>query len=415
MSNDTNIKPLTISLKKPPRIEVIDALRGFALAGIFICHMTEQYVGAGTPELHGTAVRITILDQVIEGFIGIFMRGKFLALFSFLFGLSFFIQMNNGTKKGISFGGRFLWRLLLLLLIGYLHSLFYRGDILTIYAMLGILLIPFYKVSNKWVLGISALLFLGIGRYIIFYLTGGNHLFLDINPMDMESAHVMEYYNTIKSGSLLDVFATNSWEGHLDKMNFQYGIFGRGYFTFAFFLIGLYIGRSGFFKGIHEEKRFTKKVLIGSSILFISSIAIIAVAFMAMGPEIGMDNWYAMIGLSGYDILNLSMTLIYLALFIILYRKVKIERWLAKLAPYGRMALTNYVLQSLLGTLLLYGWGVGLLGELTNTHTFTIAIALIVLQVWASKIWLRYYNYGPLEWLWRSLTFMKVFPMRKNN
>lgn len=415
MSNEATLKIQTISFKKSPRIEVIDALRGFALAGIFICHMTEQYVGAGTPEFHGTAVRIIILDQVVEGFIGIFMRGKFLALFSFLFGLSFFIQMHNGAKKGSSFAGRFLWRLLLLLLIGYLHSLFYRGDILTIYAMLGILLIPFYKVSNKWVLGISALLFLGIGRYIIFYLNGVNHLFLDVNPIDMESAHVMEYYNTIKRGSLLDVFATNSWEGHLDKMNFQYGIFGRGYFTFAFFLIGLYMGRSGFFKRIHEEKRFTKKVLIGSSILFVISIAIIAVAFMAMGPEIGMDNWFAMIGLSGYDILNLSMTLIYLAFFIILYRKVKIEKWLVKLAPYGRMALTNYIMQSIIGTLLLYGWGVGLLGELTNIYTFLIAIALIVLQVWASKIWLRYYNYGPLEWLWRSLTFMKVFPMRKNN
>lgn len=415
MSNENHINPSTISSKKPSRIEVIDALRGFALAGIFICHMTEQYVGAGSPEIHGTAVRITILDQVIEGFIGILMRGKFLALFSFLFGLSFYIQMNNGAKKGASFGGRFLWRLLLLLLIGYLHSLFYRGDILTIYAMLGILLIPFFRAPNKWILGFSAILFLGLGRYIVFFLNGGNHLFLDVNPIDMESAHVLEYYNTIKSGSLLDVFATNSWQGHLDKMNFQYGPFGRGYFTFAFFLIGLYVGRSGFFNRIHEEKTFTKKVLIGSSILFIISIAIIAAAFMAMGPEIGMDNWYAMIGLSGYDISNLSITLIYLALFIILYRKVKSEKWLAKLAPYGRMALTNYILQSLLGTLLLYGWGMGLLGEITNTHTFLIAIGLIILQVWASKIWLRYYNYGPLEWLWRSLTFMKVFPMRKNN
>ncbi|MFC4634507.1 DUF418 domain-containing protein [Dokdonia ponticola] len=396
-----------------PRIEIIDALRGFALAGILICHLVEQYLGAGAPQSHAEAVSVGLSDQIIEGFIGIFMRGKFLALFSFLFGLSFFIQMDNGAKKGTAFGGRFLWRLLLLLIIGYVHSLFYRGDILTIYAMLGILLIPFFRLSNTWVLGISALLFLGLGRYIIFYFTQGDHLFLEVNPMDMESTHVSDYYNILKNGSLWDVFATNSWEGHLDKMNFQYGFFGRGYFTFAFFLVGLYVGRSGFFKRFRENQKFTKKVLIGSLILFVISLGITAGAFISMGTEVNMNSWVAMIGLSGYDLNNASMTLIYLVLFVMLYRKVRPEKWLVKLAPYGRMALTNYILQSIIGTLLLYGWGFGFLGEISNTVTFLMAIALIILQVWVSKIWLRHFAYGPIEWLWRSLTFFKVFPMRK--
>lgn len=398
---------------KSPRIEIIDALRGFALAGILICHMVEQYIGAGAPMSYYETVSPGIADQVVDGFIGIFLRGKFIALFSFLFGLSFFIQMDNGSQKGIAYGGRFLWRLILLLIIGYAHSLFYRGDILTIYAMLGIFLIPFYKVNNKWVLGFAAILFLGLGRYIIFFFTQGEHLFLDVDPMDMEAPRVLEYYNTIKNGSLWEVFTTNGWEGHLDKMNFQYGIFGRGYFTFAFFLIGLYIGRSGFFKRFKEERKLTKKVLIGSLILFVVSMGITAGAFMSLGPEVKMDNWIAMIGLSGMDMVNLAMTLIYITLFAILCRKIKLEKWLAKFAPYGRMALTNYVLQSILGTALLYGWGMGYLGELQNIHTFLIAIALIVMQVWVSKIWLQYFKYGPLEWLWRSLTFFKIFPMKK--
>lgn len=414
MSNDTNIEPLNIILKKPPRIQIIDALRGFALAGIFICHLVEQYAGAGMPAVHGEAVSIGILDQLIEGFIGIFLRGKFIALFSFLFGLSFFIQMENGAKRGTAFAGRFSWRLLLLLGIGYLHSLFYRGDILTIYALLGILLIPFYTLKNKWILTAAAILFLGLGRYIAFYLTGGAHLFLDVNPIDMESTHVLTYYDTIKNGSLLDVFATNSWQGHLDKLNFQYGIFGRGYFTFAFFLIGLYVGRTGFFTRIHQEKKHTKKILIGASILFVVAIAITAGAFIAMGPEVSLDNWYAMVGLAGYDLINLAMTLIYLILFVMAYRKASTTTWLAWLAPYGRMALTNYVLQSLLGTLLLYGWGFGLLSEMTNTLTFTLALTLIILQVWASRKWLQHFNYGPLEWVWRSLTFFTWFPFKKN-
>ena len=402
-----------MSSSKLPRIEIIDALRGFALAGILICHMVEQYLGAAPPPGHSEAVSIGVSDQIIDGFIGIMMRGKFLALFSFLFGLSFFIQMDNGAKKGKAFGIRFLWRLLLLLAIGYVHSLFYRGDILTIYAMLGIFLIPFYKINNKWVLGIAALLFLGLGRYIVFFLTQGEHLFLDVNPMDMESTHVADYYNILKNGTIGDVFATNSWEGHLDKMNFQYGVFGRGYFTFGFFLIGLYVGRSGFFTRFRESKKFTKKVLIWSLVLFVVSLGITAGAFMSMGPEAGMDNWLAMIGLAGYDLNNVAMTFIYLALFVILYRNSKPEKWLVKLAPYGRMALTNYVMQSILGTLLLYGWGLGFIGELSNTYTFIIAIVLIVIQAWISKIWLQYFKYGPLEWLWRSLTFFKVFTIKK--
>lgn len=402
-----------MSSSKTQRIEIIDALRGFALAGIFICHMVEQYIGAGAPQSHAEAVSVGLSDQIIDGMIGIFMRGKFLALFSFLFGLSFFIQMDNGAKKGKAFGGRFLWRLVLLLIIGYIHSLFYRGDILTIYAMLGILLIPFFRLNTKWVLGISALLFLGLGRYIIFYFAQGDHLFLEVDPMDFEGSHVTTYYDTIKNGSLWDVFATNRWEGHLDKMNFQYGFFGRGYFTFAFFLIGLYVGRTGFFKRFHEERKFTKKVLIGSLILFVVSLGITAAAFITMGPEVKMNSWLAMIGLSGYDLNNASMTLIYLVLFVMLYRKVRPEKWLVKLAPYGRMALTNYILQSILGTLLLYGWGFGFLGEISNTITLLIAITLIVVQVWLSKIWLRYFTYGPIEWLWRSLTFFKVFPMKR--
>lgn len=402
-----------MSSSKTPRIEIIDSLRGIALAGIVICHMVENYIGAMAPPSFYEAVSTSIGDKIVDGFIGILLRGKFIALFSFLFGLSFFIQMDNGAKKGIHFEGRFLWRLLLLLGIGYVHSLFYRGDILTIYAMLGIFLIPFYKVNSKWVLAFAALLFLGLGRYIIFYLTGGEHLFLDVDPMDANAPRVMEYYNTLKNGSLWDVFATNGWEGHLDKMNFQYGIFGRGYFTFAFFLVGLYVGRSGFFKRFKEEQNLTKQVLIGSIIMLVVAMGITAAAFMNVGPEAQMDNWLTMIGLSGLDLANAAMTILYIAIFVILYRNIKPERWLKQFAPYGKMALTNYFTQSLFGTLLLYGFGMGFIGELSNSATFLIAIALIAFQMWASKLWLQHYHYGPLEWLWRCLTFFKTFPLRK--
>ena len=396
----------------PGRITSIDAIRGFALAGIVICHVVENYIGAMPPTNFYEAVHQGIADTIVDGFIGIFLTGKFIALFSFLFGLSFFIQMENGAKRNGYFGGRFLWRLLLLFAIGFVHSLFYRGDILTIYALLGIALIPFFKVSNKWILGIAVVLFLGLARILVFTATGGTPL-LGGEEVTPESPKVLAYYDTLKNGGLLDVFATNAWQGHLDKMEFQFGIFGRGYFTFAFFLVGLYVGRSGFFNQLQDNKKYIKKVLLYATIVLVVAFGSTAAAFASMGPDFSFQRWNAMIGLTAMDIANAAMTIIYIALFAMLYLKHNWQQRLNAFAPYGRMALTNYVGQSVVFTFFLFGWGLGYIGELRQLYTFFIAIVFIALQMWLSKWWLKRYAYGPLEWLWRSLTFFKVYPLRK--
>ncbi len=395
-----------------PRIEIVDALRGFSLAGIVIVHMVENYVGAPTPEGAMEATHQGIPDDIVDGFIFLLLRGKFFALFSFLFGLSFFIQMNNAHNKGQDLRGRFLWRLAILFGIGYVHHLFYRGDILTIYAVLGILLIPFYKLNNKWILGITTLIFLGLGRYIVFILTKGTNIFMqdDLSP---NSPIIATYYNVLKEGGLWDVFRSNAIEGHLMKMHFQLGVFSRAYLTFGFFLLGLFVGRFKFFQNFLEHKKLIKKVLLWSIGLFVLSIGIAIALFSQLGPEVKFDNWLAMLGLTAIDLNNIAMTFIILALFVILYRKVKAGRWLAKFAPYGRMALTNYVFQSIVGTFIFFGWGLGYLGELRNIYTFLIAIFMIFGQLILSKWWLKYFYYGPLEWVWRSLTYFRIFPMRR--
>lgn len=402
-----------MAINRPPRIQSIDSLRGIALAGIVICHMVENFIGAPSPEVFNEAVHPGMVDSIVDGLIFFFLRGKFIALFSFLFGLSFFIQMDNGAKRGTNFGGRFLWRLFILLLIGYAHSLFYRGDILTIYAFLGIFLIPFYKVANTWVLGFAALLFLGLARAIVFLITNGDSIWGGSIDMASDAPWVLEYYNTLKNGTILDVFEANAIDGHRDKWDFQFGFFGRGYYTFAFFLVGLYAGRSNFFKNFRREKTLTKHLLIWSSVILVVALILTAAAFASLGENVSFDNWTAMAGLTAMDVANTAMTFIWIVVFVILYQKARPEKWLNNFAPYGRMALTNYVLQSIIGTALLYGWGFGLIGELRVLYTFGLALLLIVIQVWFSKFWLRQFKYGPLEWLWRSLTFFKIFSMRK--
>lgn len=405
---------MTTPILPKRRIEIIDALRGFALAGIVIVHVVENYVGSAIPEKTMDATHLGVLDYVVDGFIALFLRGKFFALFSFLFGLSFFIQMDNARNSGGYFGFRFLWRLLVLLIIGVIHHMFYRGDILTIYAFLGIFLIPFDKVNNKWVLGVSALLFLGLGRYLVFAFTHGANLFGSANIMP-DSPEVLTYFNTIKSGSILDVFISNSTEGHVNKMEYQLGVFGRGYITFGFFLVGLVVGRTRLFQKYTEHKKMLKKLLIWSVVLFVVSIGLAAVIFMSLGQEVKFDNWVAMIGLTTVDLNNIALTLIIIALFIMAYRTTKGEKWLGHFAPYGRMALSNYLLQGVLGTFIFFGWGLGYLGAIPNRYAFLLAILIIIIQMLWSKWWLTKFQYGPLEWLWRSITFFKWYPLKRKS
>ena len=398
------------------RITSIDAFRGFALAGIAIAHMVEQYIAAQAPESLGTAMNASIADQIVQMFIEIFVRGKFFAMFSFLFGVSFFIQMDNAANKGINFQPRFLWRVALLLLIGYLHSLFYRGDILTIFAMLGMLLVFFYRVPTRICLGIGAIIILGLPRYLLFWLHGTEPILAggDMNP---ELPANVAYFEVLLSGSLLDVFAVNAWQGHIMKMEFQINVMGRFYLTFAYFLLGLCVARSGLFRNAEVHKHTLKRALRWAVGTMIVAFAIMVPLFMHAfdGDDApGFSSWPTMFAFTFMDIFSLSMSAIFLCGFLLVYLRPRGRRVLGVLAPYGRTALTNYVVQTLIGTFILYNWGLGLLGEVSNTQTLGMAIVIIGVQVMLSRLWLKHLRFGPLEWLWRSGTYLEWQPLRRN-
>ena len=320
--------------------------------------------------------------------------------------------MDNGKKRGGYFGLRFLWRLALLFAIGFVHSMFYRGDILTLYAVLGVLLIPFYNVKSKWIFGIVTLLFLGVGRYLVFYLTQGNGLFVQ-QEMGPEAPWVLEYFELLKTGSLTEVLSANAIDGNINKAEFQFGTFSRGYLTFAFFLLGLIMGRIQFFKNYVQQKKLIKSMWIGAFILLGVSVFGVVGVFASMGPDADFNSWPAMFGLTFFDLANIALTVLIVALFTILYHKPKSKKFFEFFIPYGKMALTNYVAQSLLGTFIFFGWGLGYLAEIPNSITFLMAIVIISIQMWLSKLWLKHFSYGPLEWLWRSLTFFKVYPIKR--
>lgn len=400
------------STKAFERIEIIDALRGFSLAGIVFTHMLENFIAAPvTPEV-AEAMNPGIIDQIVSGLTDFLFRGKFFALFSFLFGLSFFIQMDNGEKRGRYFGGRFLWRLTLLFAIGFVHSMFYRGDILTLYALVGIFLIPFFKMNSKWILAFTGLIFLGLGRYLVFYFSGGEPLFVS-EELGPENPAVAEYMDVLQNGTFSEVMTSNAVQGNIWKAEFQFGVFNRGYLTLGFFLLGLVFGKIGYFKNYLTAKSLTKGLWIGGLILMAVSMVGMGLIFANLGPNVNFKSWAPMFGLTLYDLMNLGMTAVIVAVFVILYKKRGAGSFLRKFIPYGKMALTNYVFQSIVGTFIFFGWGLGYITKIPNSVAFIMAIAVIITQMWLSKIWLKYYKYGPLEWVWRSLTFLKAFPFRR--
>lgn len=386
------------------RIHSVDALRGFALAGIVIAHVLEQFL-AGSPTDEMRAVMFSgPVDFMVDTVSFWIIRGKFFALFSLLFGLSFFIQMDNAEKSGVNYKTRYLWRLLVLLGIGLFHNFFYSGDILVIYVLFGFLLIPFHSVSNKVVLALAVILFLGAGRFLSFGIFGNDSIIaLNIENFDEK------YMAAITGGTLMDVWRVN-FIALIGKFNFQMGVLGRGYLTFAFFLLGMWIGRTRLLENLQSNTKVLKKIILWSFVGTIAMIPLFWYLFSQMDNIFNFTSWWSMFALSAYDNFNFFFTIFLAAGFVYLFELPKMENLFSWFAPYGRMALTNYVFQSLIGTFLFFNWGLGQAGQFRNIELLLIAFLIIGAQMIISWYWMKKFKYGPIEWLWRSLTYLKVQP-----
>ena len=197
------------------------------------------------------------------------------------------------------------------------------------------------------------------------------------------------------------------------KLDFQIGVFGRGYLTFGFFLMGLWMGRIGFFRNYEDYRPKVWLVFWVSLAVFLVAAVLMGLLFFQLGPEVTFDNWTAMLALSAMDLSNLGMTVLIVCSFVLLYSHSRMSKFLNSFTAYGRMALTNYVVQTLIGTFIFYGWGLGYLVSIPNTYVFLMALLVIGLQMFLSQRWLQHFYYGPLEWIWRSLTFFKPYPIKR--
>jgi uncharacterized protein len=399
-------------LSQSNRIEAIDVLRGFTLFGIMLVHMVEQYYAGPVPEKVVSAAP-SIPDGIANAFVDIFIRGKFYMIFSFLFGLSFFLQ---SSKHDSSFLIRFAWRLLILFGIGLVHHLHYRGDILSIYAILGFGLLLFSWLPDRMLFVVAVILVLNVPGHltrIIQELIRTSPESGQAGIFNQDQNVLMKYYQTVKFGSYGDILLANLAD-FSTKMKFQV-VFGRLYITLGLFLLGVYAGRKKWFDNLPEKRPALKK-FVRYSLWTLLGVFLTALAVFGGANVLGIpvaQSVQFIVGMIFFDLFNLPMAVFYVAGIVLLFLNEKWTKRLMVFYPVGRMGLTVYLLQSLMGTLIFFSYGLGLLFELGAATCLAIGLILFVVEIFFARVWFNYFQYGPVEWLWRSLTYFKIQPMKK--
>lgn len=395
----------------PNRLEVVDALRGFALFGILLIHVVAFNSPGGPP---GLVFEGALLDRLAVLFGLLFVESKFFALFSFMFGLSFALQLLNAKERGADATRLFRRRLLALLGFGVLHAaLLWEGDILLVYALVGFVLLRFRDAAPetllKWARGLLLvpLALYGLG----FTALSVARTLPDIAPAVASlDASVAREFSAIRD----DTIARQQTASYLDlvgpRLESQLAALGllatRTPTILAMFLLGLWVGRAGVVRNpedhlplLRRVRRLGWSVGLGAGVLvvlgvtFLPTMSGLVVLFFNQalaGPTLGLG---------------------YAATFLLLARSPRVRARLGFLANVGRMALTNYLAQSLALTLVYYGYGLGLVGRLGEAAALLVAAAIFAVQIAASALWLRAFRFGPMEWVWRSLTYGQAQPL----
>ena len=384
------------------RIAVVDVLRAFALFGIIVTHSAGGYL-AGRPPEPGF-MTFGRVDEMFVQLDSMFVFGKFFTIFSFLFGLSFAIQMNSAAQKGESFAGRFSWRLGVLGLIALVHGLFYTGDILIIYVALGFLLIPFRNLGTKTLVVIATLLIFNVPGLLLSFLPAEPPS-PEMQKLALESAR--EQFAAKQQGGFAELFATTCGAGFVSKMKFQ--IFtGRLWITFGLFLLGLAAGRAKIFTETDESRTLFTKLFIGAGVIALATTVITVLDSAALAPPILPRALASFLATAQ----QATLSAFYVAAVTLLYWRDPVHGLLTKLAPVGKMGLTVYLSQTAFGLGLFYGIGLGLLGKIGVAAAIGWGVAFYVVQIIAARAWMRRFSMGPVEWVWRSLTYFKLQPLR---
>jgi uncharacterized protein len=400
------VGPVTLT----ERILFVDVLRGLALLGILAANMRGFFAPIQvyfTPYLifHARA------DIIAQWFVDAFIQGKFVTIFSFLFGLGFAIQMSRAQERGARFMGFYPRRLLALALFGLIHGiLIWAGDILLTYAITGAILLFFRNRQQKtllwWAGGLLLLPTVMGSIFLGLYFSPWRRPWMEPHLPKLEG--IDRIIHIYAQGTPREILAQN-WAGWLHELRGNlFAILATG-----IFLLGMWTWRAGIVQQLDRYRPLFRKAAliclpVGLALNFITATGHALapgdrVTFLGAVTSMGGPLWTPsmLILAAGYVS---SLALLFLD-----------PPWRARLgvfAAVGRTALTNYLLQSVLCTLLFYSYTTGWYGKLGPALGWIPTIVLYSLQVVASNLWLRHFRFGPVEWLWRGMTYGKFPAMR---
>ena len=392
-----NVQDKLHSMDNTPLKKVVDALRGFAVMAILLVHNLEHFIFPVYPE--SSPEWLSILDAGVFNAVFSLFAGKSYAIFALLFGFTFYIQSHNQQLKGKDFGYRFLWRLVLLAGFATLNAAFFpAGDVLLLFVVVGIILFIVRKWSDKAIL-ITAILFslqpIEWFHYIMS-LFNPAYTLPDLNVGAMYS-EVADY---TKNGTFWEFLIGNVTLGQKASLFWAIGA-GRFLQTAGLFLFGLYIGRKELFVTSESHLKFWTKALIIAAISFAPLYSLKEQIMQSDSSLIqqtvgtAFDMWQ-----------KFAFTIVLIASFILLYQKAKFQKTVSNLRFYGKMSLTNYITQSIMGAIIYFPFGFYLAPYCGYTLSLIIGIILFLLQVQFCKWWLSKHKQGPLETIWHKWTWL---------
>ena len=398
------VGPVTLS----ERIQFIDVLRGMALFGILAANIRSFSAPIDVYDniqllFHGRA------DIIAQFFIDFLFQGKFISIFSFLFGLGFAIQLSRAEARGAKFLGFYPRRLLALALFGLIHGiLIWAGDILLTYALTGAILLLFRNRRQKtllWWAGslLSLPIVVGSSLLALYYSRFRPHW---MTPKPPNMAKIYAVVQIYAHGTVRQILAQNwvEWKGFLIAQIFAI-------YAVGLFLLGMWVWRSGMVQHLEDYRPLFKRVCA-----WCLPIGLIANAFGAYENAVTPPDRVTF-GLQVANILHFLGAHVlaagYISALALVFLNVNLRRFVVPFAAVGRMALTDYLMQSVLCTLFFYHYTTGLFGRWGPAIDLIPTVLLYSAQVVFSNWWLNRYRFGPVEWLWRGMTYGRFPAMRK--
>lgn len=387
---------MTQTVLRHPRVDVADALRGFAVLAIILLHSIEHFNFYSFPPTDGQSAWLNFTDKAIWDGLFFAFGGKAYAIFALLFGFSFFIQHDNQRMRGNDFRARFCWRLLLLFIIGNINAAFFTGEILVLYALVGFVLVATCRLSDKTLIALIAVCML---QPVCLYNIVRALIDPSFEPASLDWQSDWAATREVQtSGTFWETVKVNLWEGQLFSLGWAWDN-GRVFQTAGLFMAGMLIGRRGLF--YKEHLGLWGRVLAWALVAFFPLYGISNM----MGDYITNATLLSQMKILVPSLAKLAFMLILLSGIIFgFYCTRRLSKVLSLLIPYGKLSMTNYVTQGIVGSAIFYHWG--LFAQLGITASLGLGVLLFLVQYAFCRFWVGRHNHGPLEYIWKKATWI---------